>query len=541
MAVRTITAEPMRAMADALADCDDGKLMARVAESHDAEAFGEFLRRHQSAAFNLACYLTRNRDEAEEVLQDAFLKVWRHADDFRDEGNARNWLLKIVARETFRQRERNRSNEEKKVRAQHRGPARTADAPDQGAEHEELLGALRIHLQDLPEDERRAVALYYGAGCTQEEIGEALACSQNRISHLLNQALGKLRTRLTQAGYAAALPLLAEDGLRNALCGGAEAPASVAAAVLRSLKTGVAEHSRRAAAAKGGLGAGAYVAAALALAGAGAWWALGNPAAAPSAPGQQGTPATVQKTPAPLPEPARGGVEVVYEDEFAGTAIDGFWEKTTPAPRRGYSTVDLDNEKLALFTGTKEAFREMPEGTGRKSDKVFPEVSIATKAIPLNGQALLFQTEGRGMNNNAGYELYLELLDGEGRLLGGNCQSRRTTADPVPLFHRFVVPSADSISRAQVPVEIGRESLGLLVDAEGEINEIATDGSLIPYGRHGQGPKSVRFQLRAKTVGEKSYMIWAFDRCRVLRISDLTDPKRLVEAADSPWESKVEP
>lgn len=127
MAARTITAEPRRAMPDAFADCDDGKLMARVAGARDELAFAEILRRHQAAAFNLACYLTRNRDEAEEVLQDAFLKVWRHAGDFRAEGNARNWLLKIVARETFRRRERIRSNEEKKVRALNRGPVRSAE------------------------------------------------------------------------------------------------------------------------------------------------------------------------------------------------------------------------------------------------------------------------------------------------------------------------------------------------------------------------------------------------------------------------------
>lgn len=273
MAGRSSAAEQKGRMASAYTD-DDASLMSRVAEARDAEAFAEFLHRHQAAAFNLACYLTRNRDEAEEVLQEAFLRVWRHSGDFNSEGCARNWMLKIVAHETFRVRNRKRSNEEKKVRAQNRGPLQAADAPDQSAERDELLGALRIYLQDLCEEERRAVALYYGAGCTQEEIGKALDCSQNKISYILNQALGKLRTRLTEAGYAAALPLLAQEGLQSAICGGGEAPVGVANAVLRSLKADAAEHSRRAAAAKAGWGTLAL--ALLPVGGVVIWMALGQ-------------------------------------------------------------------------------------------------------------------------------------------------------------------------------------------------------------------------------------------------------------------------
>lgn len=532
MAVRTNTAEPKRAMPDALADCDDGKLMARVAEARDEQAFAEVLRRHQSAAFNLACYLTRSRDEAEEVLQDAFLKVWRHAEDFRAEGNARNWLLKIVARETFRRRERIRSNEEKKVRAQNRGPVRTADAPDQGAERDELLGALRIHLQDLPEDERRAVALYYGANCTQEEIGAALDCSQNKISYLLTHALDKLRNSLTQAGYAAALPLLAEDGLRNAICGGGDAPASVAAAVLRSLKAGAAEHSRRVIAAKGGLGAGAYVGAALALAAAGAWWALSGSPAAPAMPEASRPPEAAPGPPAASVPPA---VEVIYEDEFDGTAIDPFWASIEPPAREGYYRCGLDSGWLLVFTGTPEARTDMSAfGANRAYDDfhVFPELVLTTKPVPLDGAALLYRLTEKEMRWNKGYELRIELLGEDGQVLGGNAQVRASEKEKEPVLSRYLngTPSqGPAVVKKGTPLASAADAVALLVDPSGRIYEVDREGGLFAYAGTPRPAVEVRLRLTLKIRGSKAYAMWLIGRVCVARVRGWNDPRVLRE------------
>lgn len=183
---------------------EDAVLMTRVGRYRDADAFAEILRRHQATASRMAYGLTRNRDESDEVVQEAFLQVWRHAGKFRTNGCVRNWILKIVANEAFRKRKRNRSNAEKKVRAQARGMVWLSVGPECCIERGELLGALRESLGTLPAEQVRALALYYAAGRTQMEISEVMGCSQNKISHLLSKAVIQLRASLSEVGCSTA-------------------------------------------------------------------------------------------------------------------------------------------------------------------------------------------------------------------------------------------------------------------------------------------------------------------------------------------------
>lgn len=542
MAARTIPAEPKGRMAGAYPE-DDASLMARVAEARDAEAFAELLRRHKAAAFNLARYLTRNRDEAEEVLQDAFLRVWRHSRDFNAEGCARNWLLKIVARETFRQRTRKRSNEEKKVRAQNRGGSRTADAPDQSAERDELLGALRVHLQDLPEEERRAVALYYGAGCTQEEIGKALDCSQNKISYILNQALGKLRARLTEAGYAAALPLLAQDGLQNAICGGSEAPAGVAKAVLRSLKAGVesAEHSRRAAAATSGSGVRVFVVVALVLATAGAWWGLQEGPAAPITPAAQSAPTGTFE---PDAKSVSSGVEILYEDAFDGENLDPFWETIEPPAQDGYFRCWVMHGGLVLFAGAQNVRTDLLESAPNNPSgnyRVFPEVSLSSKPVALNGSAILYQLISKKVIWHGAYELRIDVLDEAGNVLGGHVQLRDSEDGKEPAIHRHLGPTRSAgpgYTDQDASFEPASDTVGILIDPAGRIGEVDSEGGRFFYEGAPRASPKIRLRLTVKIRGAEGHAMWVIGQARVTRVRGWNDPQALRALGRMPWSSE---
>lgn len=182
----------------------DAELMARIGRYRDADAFAEILRRHQATASRMAFGLTHNRDESDEVLQEAFLKIWRHADKFRMDGCVRNWILKIVVNEAFRRRIRNRIYAEKRERARVKGTVSGSETLKSSIECSELLGALRNRLEELPSEQRRVLALYYDAGRTQMEISEALGCSQNKISYILSKAVIRLRANLAEAGCSTA-------------------------------------------------------------------------------------------------------------------------------------------------------------------------------------------------------------------------------------------------------------------------------------------------------------------------------------------------
>src|SRR5438045_2225794 len=90
-------------------DCDDSALLHAIAQQRDRAAFSELYQRYEQPAHSLALHLTGNAPLAEDSLQNAMLRVWTSAGTYRV-GNARAWILRIVAREslrTMRGRQRN--------------------------------------------------------------------------------------------------------------------------------------------------------------------------------------------------------------------------------------------------------------------------------------------------------------------------------------------------------------------------------------------------------------------------------------------------
>src|SRR5919199_5545392 len=75
----------------------DEDLIASVAEDRSSEAFATLYDRHSRAAYSLAYRMMGERQAAEDLVQDAFLKVWQAAGSYRAErGSVRTWVLSIV-------------------------------------------------------------------------------------------------------------------------------------------------------------------------------------------------------------------------------------------------------------------------------------------------------------------------------------------------------------------------------------------------------------------------------------------------------------
>lgn len=262
----------------------DAQLLLAIAERQDRDAFGELFDRFQRPAYSLAQYLTRDRDLAEEAVQEAFLRVWRSAKTFRADGKPRSWVLRIVAGKSLEILRRKRRNREKMERVQQQA-AGCAEAPvAAGAEQGELLVTLRRHLDRLPDLERQLIALYYGGEMSQDEIAAQLEMPQRTVSFRIQKVLEQLRERLSSAGFAAALPLaggtLSGDLLSEALCSGPSVPPGLGEALTAKLGTAAAEVSQRAAVAKASLSplAWAAVAVTVAAAGTGAYLMLNKEA-----------------------------------------------------------------------------------------------------------------------------------------------------------------------------------------------------------------------------------------------------------------------
>lgn len=279
---KTGTAVRPRARKGPMSEASDIELLRRIVAEQDRDGFRVLYARHEAAAFSLALHVTGEETVAEEAVQDAMVRVWKYAKAFDEKkGTVRTWLLRIVARQSMErimaERKRRREHAEDEQLLQNR-PDSGAPAAEADAERGELLGALRAVVGRLPVPERRMVALYYGGGLSQEEIAETMAMPKRTVSYRMQKALERLREDLTRAGFAAAAPLLAGDRLAEALCGGAQAPATLAPRVLEGvskahlLRAG-AEVSRRAAGYSWTSAVPWLLAAALALAlGGGGYW-----------------------------------------------------------------------------------------------------------------------------------------------------------------------------------------------------------------------------------------------------------------------------
>ncbi len=210
----------------------DADLLERIGRSQDREAFSELYARYERPGYHLAHHLTSDRASAEEALQDGMLRVWKAAASFRVEGNARGWILRIIARESLKKSRGARARQTfvPLDESRDKGPARDR-AVEHGVEREELHTAVRSSFNNLPHGCRQLLSLYYLAGLSQREIGELLSMPQTSVSDRIERALQKVKAELKGAGLAA-VPLLQPQSLSEILTTGLSIPSHLRGQIL---------------------------------------------------------------------------------------------------------------------------------------------------------------------------------------------------------------------------------------------------------------------------------------------------------------------
>lgn len=176
------------------AEDTEAVLLERLAR-HDEDALAALYDRHGRMAYSLAYRIVGNRETAEEVVQEAFLAIWRRAETYRPErGAVRNWLLAVVrhrAIDVVRAREaRPRTTPVDDL------PLAATDDPEQAALQSVHGAQIREAVAALPVDQRTAVELAYFAGLSYPEIALRLGIPLGTVKSRLRLALGRLRERL---------------------------------------------------------------------------------------------------------------------------------------------------------------------------------------------------------------------------------------------------------------------------------------------------------------------------------------------------------
>lgn len=190
----------MYARAMGMGTDSDELLVRRVADGEE-DAFHELFRRHSSTALGLLVKILKRHDEAEEVLQEVFLEVWKRAERY-DPGRAsvRGWIL-LRARSRAIDRVRSRSSRTERERDAHATEVRSTGGNVEPVgtsrlEREERSRQIGSALDRLPEPQRQALEMSYFEGLTQAEIADRLGAPLGTIKSRVLLGMKKLRHTL---------------------------------------------------------------------------------------------------------------------------------------------------------------------------------------------------------------------------------------------------------------------------------------------------------------------------------------------------------
>jgi RNA polymerase sigma-70 factor (ECF subfamily) len=179
------------ALIDAQEAMQDALLVRRVLDG-DAEAYGSLVSKHMRRAFAVAYRILGHREDAEDVVQDSFLRALERIDQL-DHRPFRPWLLRVVVNQAlnFRRGRGVRSTQQIPETTPGRGML-----PDRAAENADLRERLAAALGALPEKQRTIVQLADLEGLRSAEIGSIMDLADGTVRWHLHEARKALRTAL---------------------------------------------------------------------------------------------------------------------------------------------------------------------------------------------------------------------------------------------------------------------------------------------------------------------------------------------------------
>jgi RNA polymerase sigma-70 factor (ECF subfamily) len=181
-------------------EAGDAAAVLSLARRGDADAFRALVEHHGRSAFGLAFRLTGNAQDAEEVVQESFLRAYRQLGRFEARSNFGTWLHRIVvncsmdvlrARQTRRHQQHVGAVEDVAETLPAGGPC-----PEQLARSAEIERHVDASLDVLTVQERAAFTLRHREGRSIEEIGRVLGLQKSAAKHAVFRAVRKLRVAL---------------------------------------------------------------------------------------------------------------------------------------------------------------------------------------------------------------------------------------------------------------------------------------------------------------------------------------------------------
>jgi RNA polymerase sigma-70 factor, ECF subfamily len=182
--------------------------LVRLAATGDAEALERLLMRVQEVTWRFSTSVCGHADDAEDAMQEALIKTYRHVTRIREPGAFKPWLYRTVRNACFMGR-RKRAGEPTRLRSlddivQRHGDARRTDVPDPGknpeqlADNAQLRRRLQRALRTLPGPYRAVVFLREMEGLSTREVAKVMGLSEDNVKTRLHRARVQLQAALNE-------------------------------------------------------------------------------------------------------------------------------------------------------------------------------------------------------------------------------------------------------------------------------------------------------------------------------------------------------
>ena len=194
--------DPVVNEADEVADRD---LVAR-ARGRDMAAYDELIRRYQRKIYQMVYNMTSNREDAEDLVQDVFVKAYSALERFKGDSSFYTWIYRIAVNRAINYLKKRKRNTAMSLDDIDQGVERdpnfvalqSRESPVRDATLSELQKKLNEALQALSENHRAVVVLHDIQGIQHDEIARMLKCSSGTVRSRLFYARQELQKQLTE-------------------------------------------------------------------------------------------------------------------------------------------------------------------------------------------------------------------------------------------------------------------------------------------------------------------------------------------------------
>lgn len=181
-------------------ESNERKLIER-ASGGDPSAFNLLMEAHERRMYAVALRMCGNREDAQDCLQEAMLRVYRAIGSFKGQSTFATWVYRITMNtclDELRRKKNKQSTSLDSLLDMGWSPADEGNTPEKHALREETRKCLYGAIRELPEDMRAAVVLRDLQGLSYEEIAQALDINVGTIKSRISRGREKLREKLKQ-------------------------------------------------------------------------------------------------------------------------------------------------------------------------------------------------------------------------------------------------------------------------------------------------------------------------------------------------------